>query len=71
MIKLNFERALYERNKKYAFGNCRNVLVIICHLFFTTPQLKTDFIAIIGIILVIKGYCTKDKDDSDDEKSKS
>lgn len=54
--------------KNMLLGIAVMLLVIIVHLFFASTQLKTDFIAIIGIILVIKGYFTKDKDDSDDEK---
>lgn len=41
--------------------------VIVFHLCITSTSLWTDFIAIIGIILVVRGYCAEGKED-DDEK---
>ena len=40
--------------------------VLLWHLALTNT-LKTDWIAIVGLILVIKGYCTKAKGNQNSE----
>lgn len=40
--------------------------VLLFHLALTNT-LKTDWIAIVGLILVIKGYCTKAKGNQNSE----
>lgn len=48
--------------KNMLLGIAIMLAVIVFHLFYANNGLWTDFIAIIGIILVIKGYNLKEED---------
>ena len=51
----------------FASGIAIMLAVIVFHLFCANDGLWTDFIAIIGLIFVIKGYNTKDTDNESTE----
>ena len=53
--------------KNMLLGIAIMLAVIVFHLFCANDGLWTDFIAIIGLIFVIKGYNTKDTDNESTE----
>lgn len=53
--------------KNMLLGIAIMLAVIVFHLYITSTSLWTDFIAVIGIILAVRGYCTEGKE-NDDEK---
>ena len=56
--------------KNMLLGIAIMLAVIVFHLYMTNTGLITDFIAIIGIILVIKGYCFKGKTEKENHDKK-
>lgn len=54
--------------KKMLLGNAIMLAVIIFHLFYINTALWTDFIGIIGLILVIKGYCAEYKENDAEQE---
>ena len=53
--------------KNMLLGIAIMLAVIVFHLFYANDGLWTDFIAIIGLICVVKGYNTKDNDNEPTE----
>lgn len=51
--------------KNMLLGIAIMLSVIVFHLYMTNTGLITDFIAVIGFILVIKGYFSKSKVDKE------
>lgn len=51
--------------KNMLLGIAIMLAVIVFHLFYTHDALWTDFIAIVGFALVIKGYNTKGNESGD------
>lgn len=52
--------------KDMLLGIAIMLAVLLFHLALT-KTLKTDWIAIVGLILVIRGYCAKAKDNQNSE----
>lgn len=51
--------------KNMLLGIAIMLAVIVFHLYMTNTGLITDFIAIVGLILVVKGYFSKSKVDEE------